>query len=285
MNKQIKMILSTISPSITTKLMYLYNFHRLLNLKNPSNLNEKLQYLKLKTYYNNPTITQCVDKFRVRDYLSERGLSSILPQLIGGGYESAEDVRNHWDEYPKQFVIKCNHGCGYNILVTDKETANLDEIVNTLDKWLHEDFWKIYCEPQYRFVSKRIIVEEYLADDIRTYKFYCFNGTPEVAYVSSNGENGEKDLYLDYFDMEWNWLPITLFGHEHDKKEIKKPSSFEQMKELAQRLSADFPFVRVDLYDVNGRIYFSELTFIPTGGNMKLTPASVIDKWGEKLKL
>ena len=140
MNKQIKMILSTISPSITTKLMYLYNFHRWLNLKNPSNLNEKLQYLKLKVYYNNPTITQCVDKFRVRDYLSERGLSSILPQLIGGGYESAEDVRNHWDEYPKQFVIKCNHGCGYNILVTDKETANLDEIVNTLDKWLHEDF-------------------------------------------------------------------------------------------------------------------------------------------------
>lgn len=285
MNKKIKMIMSSISPKITTYLMYLYNFHRILDLKNPSDLNEKLQYLKLKTYYNNPTITQCVDKYLVRDYLVEKGFSDILPQLLGGGYKNAEDIRTHWDEYPSKFVIKCNHGCGYNILVTDKEKANLNEIIQSLNQWIHEDFWKIYCEPQYRFVPKRIIVEEYLADDIQTYKFYCFNGKPEVAYVSSNGENGEKDLYLDYFDMEWNWLPITLFGHEHDKREIKKPCSFEQMKKLAERMSADFPFVRVDLYDVNGRIFFSELTFIPTGGNMKLSPDSVIKEWGNKLKL
>lgn len=176
--------------------------------------------------------------------------------------------------------MKCNHGCAYNILVSDKNKYDVEQVVMTIDKWLHEDYWKVYSEPQYKNVSKRFIVEQYLADDIQTYKFYCFNGTPEVCYISTNGENGEKNLYLDYFDMDWNWLPISLDGHKHDKCPITKHTSFEQMKELAANLSKDFPFVRVDLYDVNGRIYFSELTFIPTGGNMKLTPVSVLKEWG-----
>ena len=85
--------------------------------------------------------------------------------------------------------------------------------------------------------------------------------------------------------MDWNWLPITLEGHEHDKQKSEKPIGFEKMKKLAAQLSKDFPFVRVDLYDVEGKVYFSELTFIPTGGNMKLTPASVLNEWGNKLKL
>lgn len=217
--------------------------------------------------------------------MEEKGFSDILPGLIAGGMTDVNKIAELWDTLPESFVIKCNHGCGYNILVKEKGEMDANKVVKQLDKWMKEDYWKQYCEPQYKDVEKCMLIEQYLADDIKTYKFYCFNGEPRVLYVSENGPNGEKDLYLDYFDMEWNWLPITLFGHEHDKKEIKKPSSFEQMKELAQRLSADFPFVRVDLYDVNGRIYFSELTFIPTGGNMKLTPASVIDEWGEKLKL
>ena len=284
MNKNIKIIMSTISPHLTTRIMYLYNFHKILNLKNPMDINDKLQYLKLKTYYNNPVVTRCVDKYLVRGYIEEQGLSNLLPEYIGGGCE-AQEIRRHWDEYPNKFVIKCNHGCGYNILVSDKNKFDVEQVMTTIDKWLHEDYWKIYCEPQYKNVPKRFIVEQYLADDIQTYKFYCFNGTPEVCYISTNGENGEKDLYLDYFDMDWNWLPISLDGHEHDKRPITKPTSFEQMKELAANLSKDFPFVRVDLYDVNGRIYFSELTFIPTGGNMKLTPVSVLKEWGDKLIL
>lgn len=284
MNKRVKMMLSTISPVMTTKMMYLYNHHKMLNLKNPGDINEKLQYLKLNTYCHNTTVTKCVDKYKVRDYINEHGLGHLLPDLIGTGTR-AEEIRNHWDEYPDKFVLKCNHGCGYNILVTDKKQFDLNTVIEQVDKWLHEDFWKIYCELQYRDVPKRFIVEEYLGDDINTYKFYCFNGNPEVCYVSRNGENGEKDLYLDYFDMDWNWLPISLGGHEHDKELIKKPTSFEEMKELAKQLSADFPFVRVDLYDVDGKVYFSELTFIPTGGNMKLTPKSILSEWGDKLVL
>mgnify|MGYP002732100469 FL=1 len=284
MNKKIKMVMSTISPSLMTRIMYFHNFHKPLNTRSPKDINEKLQYLKLKTYYNNSTVTRCVDKYKVRDYIKEQGLSELLPNFIGAGSD-AEEIREHWDEYPNQFVIKCNHGCGYNILVSDKRKFDVNDVVATISNWLREDYWKIYCEPQYKDVPKRFIIEEYLADDIKTYKFYCFNGSPEVCYISTNGENGEKDLYLDYFDMDWNWLPITLEGHEHDKQKIEKPIGFEKMKKLAAQLSKDFPFVRVDLYDVEGKVYFSELTFIPTGGNMKLTPASVLNEWGNKLKL
>lgn len=285
LRKRLKMCLSGISPILTTKLMYYYNFKKKLNLHHPYGINEKLQYLKLKTYYNNKKITECVDKFKVRKYLENIGLQEILPKLIGGGYETVDNIKKEWDKYPPKFVIKCNHGCGYNILVTDKKKADINKIMLQLDLWMHEDFWKIYCEPQYKNVKKCIIVEEYLADDIQTYKFYCFNGSPEVVYVSSNGENGEKDLYLDYFDLNWNWLPITLDKHKHKKKNNVKPKNFEGMLEMARKLSKDFPFVRVDLYNVDGVIYFSELTFIPTGGMMKLHPEKVISEWGNKLML
>lgn len=284
MYKRIKMLLTTISPRLMTRIMYFYNFHRILNIKKPENINEKLQYLKLVIYYENPLITRCIDKYQVRSYIEEKGLSSLLPKFIDVG-TSVETLRNNWHLYPEKFVVKCNHGCGYNILVSDKKSFDVNNVADTIQKWLYEDYWKIYCETQYKDIEKRFLVEEYLDDDIKTYKFYCFNGNPKVCYISTNGENGEKDLYLDYFDMEWNWLPITLEGHKHSAKKSDKPVSFEKMKDLATKLSDDFPFVRVDLYEVDGKVYFSELTFIPTGGNMKLTPKSVLDEWGDMLEL
>lgn len=285
MNKKIKKILSTISPELTTRLMYRYNFHKRLDLNNPIDINDKLQYLKLRTYYNNATITQCVDKYRVREYLQEKGYGDILPQFIGGPYYDAEELRNVWNQLPPKFVIKCNHGCGYNILVSNKRNIELDEVIEKLSYWLKEDYWKIYCEPQYRYVKKAFIIEEYLGDNIETYKFYCFNGKPEVMYLSSNGENGEKDYYLDYYDMDMNWVDLTLFPHAHAKVKAKKPDNYEQMVKLSEKLSSPFPFVRIDLYNVDGHIYFSEFTFIPTGGNMKLIPEHYISDWGKLLNI
>jgi hypothetical protein len=285
MLKKIKIALSTFSPKLTTYLMFLYNFKRFPNLKNPKDLNEKLQYLKLKTYYDNPVITTCVDKWKVRNYLEAKGYGDLLPKLILGDISDPNDIRTYWNTFPDSFVIKCNHGCGYNILVKNKQTVDEDEIINQLDLWMKEDYWKYYCEPQYKDVPKRILVEEYLDDDIETYKFYCFNGIPKVVYISQNGENGEKDLYLDYYDMDWHHLDITLATHLHSKKQKSKPKGFEKMVKLSEELSKDFPFVRVDLYNIDGAIYFSELTFIPTGGNMKLSPKEVVDEWGELLKL
>ena len=172
MRKQVKMLLSSLSPELTTRLMFRYNFHKRLNLKNPQDFNEKLQYLKLRTYYNNPVITQCVDKYRVREYLEQQGEGRLLPELLAGPFYDARDLRAVWDSLPQSFAIKCNHGCGYNILVKDKSKTNLEDAVKTLGRWLREDYWKIYCEPQYRFVRKAFTVERYLGDNIETYKFY-----------------------------------------------------------------------------------------------------------------
>lgn len=281
---KLRSLLNGAFPKTMTKLIYYKNFHKKINMKNPNGINEKLQVLKLKNYYENDIITECVDKYRVRNYLEQLGLKNLLPELYGC-YDTVSDFRLNWNSFPKKFVIKCNHGCGYNILINDKSKYNLNDICNTLTDWMNSDYWKKYCEPQYKDIKKKIIVEEYLGDDIQTYKFYCFNGIPKVSYVSSNGENGEKDLYLDYYDINWNWLPITLGNHLHSKTKAQKPLNYENMVNLAKILSKDFPFVRVDLYNIDGNIYFSELTFIPTGGMMKLSPSSTIDEWGNWLDI
>lgn len=285
MLKRLKMLLSSISIKFTTKISYYYTFREKLDLINPRGINQKLQYLKLYDYYNNDVITQCVDKFRVRSYLQNNERNVLCAPLLSELYTDANQLISIWPELPNQFVIKCNHGCGYNIIVENKNVHSLKKTIKQIKKWLNEDYWKINCEPQYKFVEKGFFVEEFLSEDIKTYKFYCFNGIPKVLYVSSNGEDGEKDKYVDYFDLDWNRLPITLSTHAHITTDIPKPTNFEVMKRIASQLSQEFPFVRIDLYDVNGEVYFSEYTFIPTGGKMKLNPPNVIEEWGNWLKL
>ena len=225
-----------------------------------------------------------MDKYRIREYLTQKGHAELLPQLYAV-CERPEDIP--WDSLPERFVLKCNHGSGYNILCRNKSALDRKDCESRLKKWLKEDYWKRFAEMQYRDIPKRIIAEEYLGDDIHTYKFYCFNGMPRVLYISSNGENGEYDKYYDYFDMDWKHMNLRLHGHENrpDHDAIPCPESFERMKALAAELSADFPFVRVDLYDINGRIYISELTFVPTGGIMVLDPPSTDMEWGGWLSL
>lgn len=278
----IKSVISTISPKLLTHLLFYKNFKKILNLKNPQDINEKLQYLKFNTYNNNEIITMCVDKYRVREYLDNINLEHLCPKLYGV-YDNENDIK--WNELPKSFIIKCNHGSGMNIICLDKEEINISDIKKKLNIWMKTDFWKVYGEVQYKNVSKKIIIEELLDDNIMTYKFYCFNGEVKISYVSLNGEDGEKEKYLDYFDCDWNRLNIKLGKHEHYPGSIDKPEGYEKMCKLAEKLSKNFPFVRVDLYSVSGKIYFSELTFIPTGGMMQIYPRSVLKEWGEWLNL
>lgn len=273
--------LSTLFPKYNTQRLYKTAFGKKIDLKHPLEINEKIHWLKLNTYYRNDVITQCVDKYEVREYIKGKGMEDLLPKLYGVYYK-AEEIE--WQSLPKQFVIKCNHGCGYNILCPDKDRLNRDNAIEKLNKWLKMDYWKTYCEVQYKYVKKKIIVEEYLGDNLATYKFFCFYGTPKLTYVLSQDDHNEEEHYLDYFDMDWNRLPYQFIGLEHYPGEIIKPESFEKMKEIAKKLSSDFPFVRVDLYNVQGKIYFSELTFVPTGGFIKLEPEEtgiILGSWLE----
>lgn len=257
----------------------IYNsmFDKPLDLKHPKTINEKMQYLKLNTYYDNPLVTKCADKYLVKEYLREIGMEEIVVPLYGV-YDSPGEIE--WDKLPEQFVVKCNHGCGYNMIVPDKTKLNIPEVKKTLCQWMGEEYWKFFAEPQYRFIEKKILIEKFLGDDIMTYKFYCFHGEPKVVYVSS-----EYDRYVDYFDMQWNRMDMYLSGHEHFPAEIKKPESLDRMRQLAQKLSAEFPFVCIDLYDIDGKIYLSEYTFIPTGGYMHLLPDKNELTWGEWLHI
>lgn len=284
--QKIKYYFSEKNPVALSKAMFFYNFHKILNLNNPSDINEKIQYLKLFVYSNNSTITQCVDKFKVKEFIKSKNIDELrIAENYTGALKSGDELAEVWKDLPSQFVVKCNHGCGFNYLVTNKDDENLEEIVSCVNRWLRDDQWKLYCEPQYKDVNKCCFVEQYLGADVEAYKFYCFNGEPQFAYVSSKGDTGIQDYYLDYFDMEWNWVDINLDGHCNLGDVVERPMLFDDMIEISRSLSTDFPFVRVDLYEVEGCVYFSELTFVPTGGNMKLRPRTVINEWGKKLDI
>lgn len=203
-----------------------------------------------------------------------------------GVYKKVDEIP--WDKLPKQFVIKCNHASGYNIICADKSKLDIEECKKKLTAWMKDRYGMVSGEYIYTKIKRRIVIEEYLGEDIDAIKFFCFNGVPKMEYLGKDDQkNGIKDKYFDMFDENWNRLDWNYGNPEHHKHqpgEIPKPQKFEEMKEMAKMLSRDFPFVRVDLYSVNDKIYFSELTFFPTAGIMVLEKAH-LEKMGSWLKL
>ena len=256
--------LSFVSPELVSRIRYKRSFGRRLDLKNPTYFNEKLMWLKLKKYAKNPLVRQCADKFAVREYIEQCGLGHILNDLIGA-WDRPEDI--DWNALPNRFVIKCNHGAGYNLVCKDKSKFDIAGANEKLKAWLKDEYWIQYAEVQYRGIQKKIICEKYLEgkkDALPVdYKIYCFNGKPLYIgnFIERNME--EKFILRGYFDLDWN--PSSVFRYEMDVKKFERPKCLEEMLSYAEILSKPFPFVRVDFYEVNGKVYFGELTFTPTG--------------------
>ncbi|HDR7563178.1 TPA: hypothetical protein QCX51_000335 [Bacillus mycoides] len=258
-------VLSTISPELATKMHFKRVFKRPLDLKNPITFNEKLQWLKLNTYYNNPLITQCADKYAVREYISKRGCSEILNDLIGV-YDSFNEI--DWDKLPERFALKVNHGCGYNLICTDKKKLSYKEVKNTVDKWMESDYWKRRAEVNYKYISPKIIIENYIETDEgvlpEDYKFYCFDGKVPYVMLCVGRESGHAKYYI--FDRDWKVMPFSQDALNISKDKLpKKPDGIDELFEYAEKLSEGFPFVRTDLYLINGKVIFGELTFTPGG--------------------
>ena len=258
------------------------------DFQNPQTINEKLQVLKIGAYYNNSFVSDCIDKYKVKELLqSHFKIDGLKYANLYAAFDTVEELLAHgFDDYPEKFVIKCNHGCGYNYLCEDKNKIDIADIRLVVGKWMQEDYWKRFAEYQYRFIKKKIFVEQFLPIKVDgTYKIYCFNGIPKFLYVSGADEQGNADVYLDFYDMDFNHLLVSLCGHKHSLKPIVKPHNFNKIVEIAKCLSQKFPFVRIDLYVIDDEIYFSEFTFFPTGGYMHLSPPDVAYEWGKYLNL
>ena len=257
-----RILLCKISPELISKIMYEQTQNKKLDLKNPKLFNEKLMYLKLNDYYKNDLIIKCSDKYRVREYICEKKCEEILNELYGV-YDKPKEI--DWDNLPEKFVLKCTHGCGFNIICDNKQKLDKKDAIKKLTRWEKEKFGYETGEIHYTYIKPKIICEEYLETEDgllpNDYKIYCFNGKPELVLVCT--ERNTK-LRLNFLDLNWNEIDIGTENFKSDKSP-KKPDNFDDMVEYARRLSQPFKFVRVDFYNCNGKVIFGELTFTPAG--------------------
>lgn len=256
-----------------------------LNLSHPQNYNEKLQWLKL--HNRNPLYTTLVDKYAVKKWVAEKiGEKYVIPTL--GVWEKFDDI--DLDKLPEQFVLKCTHDSGGLVICKDKTVVDWSEARDRIHSSLKRNYYYQSREWPYKNVPPRIIAEKYMEDpldgELRDYKFYSFNGEPKILLLATNRQSKNSALCFDYFDMNFNHLPLTNHWHPNNRlSPPHKPQKFSEMKELVKVLAKDIPHVRVDFYEVAGQIYFGEMTFFPQGGFLKLHPNSWEREWGDMIKL
>lgn len=254
-----------------------------LNLSNPRTFNEKIQWLKL--YDRKSIYTTMVDKILAKKYVADIiGDEYIIPTFAT--YDNPDQI--DFEKLPNQFVLKCNHGCGDMCICSDKNSIDTESVRMSLKKGMSHDYYMQWREWPYKNVNRRIICEQYMVDEsgyeLKDYKFFCFNGKPVYLFVATDRQTKGEETKFDFFDMNFNHLPLTN-GHPNNPKGVNKPKGFEKMKELAAKLSAGVPHLRVDFYDVNGEIYFGELTFSHWSGLVPFHPECWDLKFGELIDL
>lgn len=262
-SKRFYVMLSYLSPKLNTKLLFFKKFGRWPNLKNPKTLNEKILKIKLESFGEDKLVRQCADKYRVREYIEEKGLSHCLNELVAV-YDDPEEI--NWEALPEQFAMKWNFGCGYNIICSSKSKLDKKATKEQLKLWKKEPFWAYFSELQYRNVDKKLIVEEYIGNEDGTppadYKFYCFDGNAYCVMVCVGREEGWPRFY--FFDRDFCLLRINRDSKEAPEGfSLPRPEGLEEAFAIADRLSEGFPFVRVDLYLTDKGVRFGEMTFTP----------------------
>lgn len=264
------------------KLRYNCIMGKKLNLDNPVTYNEKLQWLKL--YDRKPEYTKMVDKYEAKKYVANIiGEEYIIPTL--GVWDNADDI--DFDTLPNQFVLKCTHDSGGLVICKDKAELDIENAKNTLNHFLSRNFYSVHREWPYKNVQPRIIAEKYMEDEsgyeLKDYKFFCFDGKVNAMFIATD-RNEKTETCFDFFDCNFNHMPV-LNGHPNAKKKIKKPLGFEKMIELAEKLSSGIPQVRIDFYDINGKVYFGEMTFFHWSGLKKFEPEKYDKIFGDWITL
>ena len=266
--------LSFLPDKFVVKVEYKLKTGRKLNLKNPERYTEKLQWYKLN--YKNPVLSQCVDKYDVRKFVAEKGCSEILNDCLGV-FENIADI--DYDALPNKFVCKDTLGSGsMSVIVFNKETDDIKRLNKNLGKWLREPTNKKHPGREWPYDNRkhRILIEKTLepeCGDLVDYKFFCFNGQVKCFYVRTGYSNNHDDGKMMFFDRRLNVLSGVYMNYCKLSENIPTlPDGIEEMIAYAEKLSAEFPHVRVDLYNVDGKIVFGELTFYNASGYMKFIP-------------
>lgn len=282
MRHKILKMLTFIPDRTMIDIQYRIKFGHKPNLDNPRSFSEKLQYYKL--HYRNPALGNIVDKYRVREYLKEKGFGHLLPELYGV-YRRAEEI--DYDRLPDQFVLKTNDGSGGHNIVICRDKSNLDKeaTAKLLNSWLNKKNANLGREWAYTQIKESLIIaEQYLENKenpelgIEDIKFYCFNGKPYC--IAFDGERYIRHK-RNFYDPDWNDLKVGSDCDNFDHP-IPRPSNLEEMLETAAKLSQGFPHVRVDLYSLEGKIYFGEMTFYPLSGYVEYTPREFDFRLGEQ---
>lgn len=261
-----------------------------MNLKNPQDINEKISWLEL---FSDTTMwAKCTDKYAVREYVKECGLENILVELYGK-WDKGEDI--NWDSLPQQFILKTNNGSGTILIVENKDLINYEEVATKFNKMLHQFDNLATTEFHYQSIKPCIIAEELLigneeekkwSSSIIDYKVWCFNGKVDSIWTCTNRDNHGTEVAL--FDREWNYRPEASIFNQHYREQkhlTPKPNCLNELIEVAERLSKPFPCVRVDLYIVQDKIYFGELTFTSLGGTMNFYTQDELLRMGQKIDI
>ena len=259
-----KNYLSFIPDETFLKMKYKLMMGTKLDLENPKTFNEKLQWLKL--HDRNPEYTKMVDKYEAKEYVANIiGKEYIIPTL--GVWDKFDDI--DFDALPNEFVLKPTHTSGNVFICKDKSKIDYKKLKKQVNKWLKRDYYKIHREWPYKNVKPRIIAEEYMENkdhtSIKDYKFYCFNGQADYVMICTGRETGHPKFY--FYDKEWNFMRnMSNDGMKLEGKLEEKPIGIEKMFEIAEKLSQGIKFVRMDLYNVNEKIYFRRIYVFPSSG-------------------
>lgn len=288
--KALNILLYNISPKLLLRFRFLLHFNyykKFLSFKNPVTLDEKIQWMKLYYYKDNPLITQCADKYAVREFVKKMGCEETLIELYGA-YDNAEEIP--WEQLPQKFVIKWNFGCGQNFICKNKDDYNFEEVKQLLNKWKKDSqtFYKYGAEMQYKPIVPKIIIERLIEPEDGgapvDYKLYCFHGEAYCLLTCTGRDEGKPKFY--FVDKDWNLLRLNKAGKEAPEGFVpKKPQGYEQLFSYANKLSKPFPFVRADFYLDNGKVIFGELTFTPCNGFDHNRLLSTNELFGQMLDL
>lgn len=274
---KIKHTLKSILPYLPKKIAHSILFYSghgyFLNWNNPITYDEKIEWAIVNLFGVNEAVY--ADKYKVRSIIEDAGFKDLLPKVYGV-WKRAEDI--DFDSLPDSFVLKTNNGCGSECIEICRDKSNLDKrnVINKFKKALNIKIWKYQCEYHYKYIKPLVFAEEFLDDHkeerLIDYKIHCFNGEPNCVLVCSN--RAGESLNLDYYDLNWNYLDVVP-KNMRSKHIIERPEGLPIMIDAARKLSSRFPTARIDFYDIDGRVYFGEITLSPAGGHLTY----INDKW------